>query len=322
MKFIYLPIFFLFFSCTSKEKGATAFKSVEAPEKTNSQTEKVKDPTRTDVVQEVVKDPSDTVAEEIKDFVPADEEFKDKLKEQSFEQTYEFRTSLNKKEVWIVANIGSTAHGVRIIVDKERGYPTTEWKTVEKIAGQGTRTYVSEIGLLMGQTRKGIYRLSDDIPGTSEELYLIPDIEPTASRVCVSSFLVDGVPHIGAVYRNTKGERAFLKFPIDPTKPKKIDLSKIKTQTYGTSANIYEGYGCFVDQQKGIFWAGPYRATTAPLLWGVNVKTLEKVEPTQAPNYNHTNDKFTLNFQNNGSYSIGGDGFGNIISLTGKYTST
>lgn len=228
-----------------------------------------------------------------------------------FSGGFEFRTTLNRQEIWVV----SANSVVRIrLVD---GYPQTNWTMPPN---SGNRTFVSQIGLLIGRTMRGgnggLFRAGDDTSGVAQLVYTPPDAV-AESRMCPSSFLVDGKPHIGLGYVaqiGTNKVRKFVRFAIDETKPSRVDLSQLKEVTHPQPAGVFDTYSCYIDQARGFAW---YSGSTT---WGVDVRKLAPLMSSSAPNFGATNDAFNLSQSERRSYALAGDLEGNLLSATGVYT--
>lgn len=234
--------------------------------------------------------------------------------ETAFKVPVDARTSINQKEAWAV----TYSDVFRIVIDDENGeptYPTTRWKIP---LDAGARTFVSEIGLIIGRSRlgdgktyphehRGLYRASDDVPGTVELIYQPAD-QKVESRLCVTSFRVDGQAYIGGAYTNENDRRIFFRIPIDKTKPKRVDLARKQQWDVGPG---WWGYSCYTDQARNYFWAGHWGEIT-----GVNLKDGTPLSKALIPNQAHTNNiaEFKVSPTAHGSYSFSGDEKGNILS--------
>lgn len=224
-----------------------------------------------------------------------------------------FASSHSQRYGWIVTTQGKV---FRVDLNADSQYATVEWK-IE--AGGGSRTFVSEIGLIVGKNGGKIFRVDEDVPAGS----MIPkvwqaDDADDSSRTCVTSFLIDGVPFVGAAYTAGEGagaQRRFVRFPVDRSKPNKIDISKAKAFDAGSGT---WGYSCYIDQARGHFWSG-HGGTIS----GINVSTGQILSTNAAPNGAHISDplpNFTFKLPNRASYAMSGDPAGNLLNGVSNYT--
>jgi hypothetical protein len=220
--------------------------------------------------------------------------------------------SINQKEVW-----GATSTQVfRIMIDDDKGttpqYPTTVWNIS---LNMGSRTFVSEIGLLIGRSnlvagrKYGLFLVNDDVPGSAQHVWE-PGDQMNTSRMCVTSFRVNGTAFVGGSYDSAAG-RIFFRAPIDRTKANKIDLSRLEKFNQGNGS---WGYSCFIDQARGIFYSTIFNNP----IFAVNVATGAKL--AGSPNASHTANisDFAVSPGLAGSYSISGDENGNLLSARSR----
>jgi hypothetical protein len=246
---------------------------------------------------------------------PGAEALAKKQGDTSFTSNIAVATSVNKKEVW-----GVTYEQIfRVMIDDDNGatpqYPTTIWSIGNN---SGSRTFVSEIGLLIGRSNLGegrafgLFRVSDDVPGAAQHVWQ-PDDQAAQSRMCVTSFRVNGKPYVGGAYQAPGNNRIFFRAPIDRTKPTKIDMTKLERFPQGTGL---WGYSCYIDQARGVFYA----TWSAYPIYGVNVVTGQPLPGAPAPNANHTSTiaDFAVSPAAAGSYSISGDENGNVLSAKSR----
>jgi hypothetical protein len=228
-----------------------------------------------------------------------------------FTSVVEAATSVNKKEIW-----GATNSKIfRIMVDdtseSTAQYPTTTWSIPDNA---GSRTFVSEIGLLVGRSNfgtglgYGLFLVNDNVPGAAQHIWR-PEDQAFDSRMCVTSFRANGVAFVGGAYFSTAG-RIFFRAPIDKSHPTKIDLSRLEKFNQG---NGMWGYSCFIDQARGVFYS-----THWGQILGVNVVT--GAPALAPPNAAHTANiaDFAVSPGAVGSYSIAGDENGNILSVKSR----
>ncbi|MCM2324058.1 MAG: hypothetical protein NDJ90_12430 [Oligoflexia bacterium] len=220
--------------------------------------------------------------------------------------TLEFRTTFTGNLVWIVTR--SPFHVYLVSLD---GAPTKTWNLPSTGSG-GTRTYFSEIGLLMARPGE-LFRISEDVP---EGTTLAPIWKATGAladaRTCVTSFRHSNKTWVGIAW-NKADRRAFTRIPIDLSKPEKIDVSRAETKDLPAPA--LWGYGCYTDQTRGYLWSNYYGKT---YIAGVNFRTMEDAAITAAPNYGITNTSLGA-YSNDlkiapAAYAISGDAKGNVLA--------
>jgi hypothetical protein len=247
--------------------------------------------------------------------------------ERSFTSTKPLDVSLSGGAAWAVTD----TKAFRIELDAARNYPVQSWNIGHN---QGNRTYVSEIGLLIGRTkrgneREGIFVVGPNIQGGFQPIFKKSDHSPwmhNNSRMCVASFVVNGQSYVGGAFVDSNKKRQFVRIPIDKTKPNGVNISQKVVWDLGsapTSDTTWWGYSCFMDQQRGIFWSDMGTQGAAPR-YGVNVATGAAVAASTAPNAGVTfnNGVVSLSPQLRASYSMAGDANGNILSFPGAYTAT
>jgi hypothetical protein len=233
----------------------------------------------------------------------------------SFALSVPLDVTLSGGAVWAVTHTG--VH--RIELDKNRGYPTQKWNIP---SNQGNRTYVSEIGLLIGRTNRsdhnGIFVAGPKIKNGFQPILANAELNPkmaSESRMCVASFVVGGKSYVGGVYYGADNHRRFVRIPIDTTKDNGVDVSKKEFFDLGATSVTW-GYSCFMDQSRNILWSDH----SSPR-YGVNVATGTLVNPNDAPNASNTFEKagLTLKPTIRASYSVAGDANGNILSFYSRY---
>jgi len=231
---------------------------------------------------------------------------------------FDLKTSINRNFVWVVTKPSGATNVYRIELDAAKNYPMKTWVIPKAFTG-GLRTFVSEIGLLVGATGGEVYRIDENTP---EQVPLSPIFTALASsnsRVCLTSFKAGGVSYIGFAYFDASG-RKFTRIPIDQSQAGKINAAAAQTVTQGTGANW--SYGCFTDPERSYFWSG---WNTNTQFFGISLSTLQPLASAQAPNAGHTNSTLGTKLNNpaNGndpSYALAGDGYGNVLSGSGIYT--
>jgi len=239
-----------------------------------------------------------------------------------------FQSVASDAEAWVVTDNKAT----RIELNKP-GYPKTEWTFSS--SSPGNRTYVSELGLLIGRTNfdqasRGVWLAKRDQPGTAVKIYDPPDMR-TQSRLSVTSFKIGNQPYIGMAYGTSGGNKKFVRIPIDRTKPNGIDETRKQEREYGAlsqgvggfgGVGNFAAYGSFMDQTKKAFYLGGGSGSGA---WGVNVETMNELSLGDVPNgaigaANRRVCGYTMATARGLSYALAGDLKGNIVSAGGAYT--
>lgn len=252
-----------------------------------------------------------------------------------FEAIEAVNTSLSAGVVWAVTgfNGGIPPKDVsavyRVELDESRGFPI--WRK-EIPFEWGNRSYVSEIGFLIGRTQRtlrnigGIYVAGPEYPNGIQPIFTKADLsaaeQPTLwmrneARMCVTSFQIDGVPYVGGGYNSLAGRKMFVKIPIDKSKANGVDISKKQIFDLGAVAVVGGfGYSCYTDQNRGWFWSefgevGSVRS-------GVNLRTGVPLNASEIPNKSHSfsNVDLVSSPTNRASYAMAGDASGNIASFT------
>ncbi|MEN9810302.1 MAG: hypothetical protein RLZZ488_1869 [Pseudomonadota bacterium] len=239
------------------------------------------------------------------------------------------QSAASEAETWIVTGGEVT----RIKLDEAAGWPQTKWQMVDDngnpSSSSGHRTYVSELGLLIGRTGSngGIWLASDKNPGKA-----IPIFKPTDqrgdSRLSVTSFKVGSQPYIGFAYGTTGGQKKFVRIPIDKSKPNGIDIARKEEKTFGNLNQAFGGfsavgsfaaYGSFMDQKSKAFFLGANYGG----MWGVNVEKLTELTSQDVPNVGTAGRKvcnYTMSTTGNVAYALAGDLNGNVVTSNGAYT--
>lgn len=242
------------------------------------------------------------------------------------------QSAASEAEAWIV-----TANEVtRIKLDEAAGWPKTKWQMVDDngnpSSSSGHRTYVSELGLLIGRTNHsggsgGVWLASDSNPGKA-----IPIFRPTdqggGSRLSATSFKIGSQAYIGFAYGTSGGLKKFVRIPIDKSKPNGIDLARKEEKTF-TELNQSSGgfsavgsvaaYGSFMDQKSKAFYLGANHGG----MWGVNVEKLTELSSQNVPNVataGRTVCNYKMSTTGNVAYALAGDLNGNVVTASGAYT--
>jgi hypothetical protein len=254
-------------------------------------------------------------------------------KSATFSGEVPFQSVASDAEAWVVTSTNVT----RIELNKP-GWPKTQWSLP---ANDGNRTYVSELGLLIGRTNRGsatnrgVWLARRDQPGASVKIYDPADMG-NQSRLSVTSFKIGSQPYIGFAYASASGNKKFVRMPIDKTKPNGVDVARKEEREFGpVSAGLggFSGvgstgaYGSFMDQTRKAFYLGSGSGA-----WGVNVETMAELPLSSLPNWRIGGDplnpaapkrkicNFTMGTSGSLSYALSGDLKGNLVASAGAYT--
>ncbi len=241
------------------------------------------------------------------------------IKVETFNREFDFAGSVFQPQVWVVTSGNKI---FRFKIDKEKTYPRTDW-TIPSTLGGGNRTYVTEVGLLVGKTASGgngaeIWLANEAFGSEAKLIDQVPDAL-NGTRVCVTSFKKDREPYIGYIYTEKVNSKVkFVEIPIDITKDLKVDVSRKVSFTSTTGGNV--AYSCFVDQKNNRFWAGQ------EIILGVNLNNGEFLQSESLPNFGWqlsiagSESKYTGKL----NYAIAGDADGNLLNakIGGVYTYT
>jgi hypothetical protein len=243
-----------------------------------------------------------------------------------------FQSVAADAEAWIVTETKAT----RIKLN-EPGWPKTEWTLP---GNAGNRTYVSELGLLIGRTNRsaetrGVWLAKREEPGTAIRIYDPPDMG-NSSRLSVTSFKIGSQAYIGMAYAAASGNKKFVRIPIDKSKPTGIDVTRKEEREFGPVNSGLGGfagvgatgaYGSFMDQTRKAFYLGSGSGA-----WGVNVETMTELPLSSVPNWRIGGDplnpasprrricNFTMSTSGGLSYALAGDLKGNMVASGGAYT--
>ncbi|NBX18415.1 MAG: hypothetical protein EBR09_13740 [Proteobacteria bacterium] len=252
----------------------------------------------------------------------------------TFSGSVPFQSTASDAEAWVVTSDTVT----RIKLNESAGWPKTTWSFVDESGkpsqSSGHRTYVSEIGLLVGRTARsgndgGVWLASDKTAGKAIPIFR-PTDQNSGSRLSVTSFKVGDKAFIGMAYGATGGKKKFVRIPIDKSKPAGIDVSKKEEVTFGQLDAEFGGfnavgrvaaYGSFMDQSRKSFYLG----ANGGGLWGVNVEKMTELTSDSLPNANIEGRKicnYTMRSKGQIAYALAGDLSGNVITAQGAYTFT
>lgn len=245
------------------------------------------------------------------------------VKEEVFNQEFDFAGSVFEAQVWVVT---SNNQVFRYKIDAAKTYPKKEWLIPSTLRG-GNRTYVSEVGLVVGKTAgavaggviNGEIWLVNEVFGDQAKLIDTVADAISGSRICVTSFKKDGDPYIGYIYtRSADSKITFVRIPVDLNKDLKIDISRKESFTSTKTGQV--AYSCFVDQKNNRFWAAE------STLIGVNLNTSEFLDNSALPNNGMQLGiaGSATNYTRKLNYAIAGDAEGNLLNakIGGLYTYT
>jgi hypothetical protein len=245
-------------------------------------------------------------------------------------QLPEALSSFAKRDIWFVSSAGRVERfslkNPGAAKNDEIWGSTGVWQLAG--GGSGHRTYVSEIGLVIGKTGGYMYLIGDDTqPGTtvdpiwtatSPASITWPPHTGQPARLCVTSFRSGGKTFLGGAYTKEGNKLAFVRIPVDKTKPQKVDVAAAEETIIGDGV---WGYSCFTDQSRNVFYSqlwgpGPIHGIQ---LDSKKHLTANKDAPNGAfagPKMNWFDQKTT----EQGSYVLAGDPFGNIYNQASMYT--
>lgn len=213
-----------------------------------------------------------------------------------------------EKSAWAV-----TSNRVyRVTLDEAKGYPVREWS---KLENWGNRSYVSELGLVIGQSARegkgGILLATDK---TEEAVRLVTDAQLgmiTESRICVTSYRVGEQIFIGGGYTHQDGSRRFVRIPVDRSKPNGVNLANMEILNAGSDGDWW-GYACYVDQANLRYWSAHGVG-----VFGFDLQSNLPLTSTQMPNasVNLAVSNFTIAPTTRGTYALSGDAAGNILNV-------
>lgn len=245
-----------------------------------------------------------------------------------------FQSVASDTEAWIVTDSTIT----RIELNQSKGWPKTQWTMP---SNSGNRTYVTEVGLLVGRTNRGaargVWLAPREAPGAAVKIYDPTDMGGQ-SRLSVTSFKIGAQPYIGFAYGTSSGNKKFVRMPIDKSKPNGIDVSRIESKEFSSlgsgfgsfsAVGGFAAYSSFMDQTKKTFFLGGGSGRGG---WGVNVETLSELSLSGLPNWTIGGDPLNpalskrqicgLSMETSRSmgYALSGDLKGNLVTASGTYT--
>ena len=253
----------------------------------------------------------------------------------SFSGDAPFQSVASDAEAWIVTDATIT----RIDLNQSKGWPKTQWTMP---SNSGNRTYVTEIGLLVGRTnngaaQRGVWLAPRDNPGAAVKIYDPADMGG-GSRLSATSFKIGAQPYIGFAYGTNSGSKKFVRIPIDKSKANGVDVSRVESKelsslgnAFGSLASVWNfaAYSSFMDQTKKTFFLGGGSGRGG---WGVNVETLNELSLSALPNWKIGGDPLnasvakrqicglTMETSRNMGYALSGDLKGNLVTASGTYT--
>jgi len=254
----------------------------------------------------------------------------------SFSGEAPFQSVASDSEAWIVTDTTIT----RIDLNQVKGWPQTQWSMP---SNSGNRTYVTEIGLLVGRTNngdgaaRGVWLAPRDRPGAAVQIHDPTDMGG-GSRLSVTSFKIGPQPYIGFAYGTNRGMKKFVRMPIDKSKPNGVDplradfkeLGSLRSG-FGSFAAVggFAAYSSFMDQTRKTFFLGGGAGRGG---WGINVESLDELSLVDLPNWKVGGDPLndavperricglTMETSQNMGYALSGDLKGNLVTASGTYT--
>jgi len=224
--------------------------------------------------------------------------------------------SSQKSHLWVATTLGNAYYfelDGKTIVRKKK------WNNLT--SGSGTRTYVTEGGVIMAQTGGHLFWIDREntpegaLNRTSPTYFKLSG--PGASdRVCVVSYRKNEARYLGMAY----GMGNFVEFAMDNTAPFAPKWDQ-QTGTVNVGATTLWGYSCYIDQENLIYYSEWVQSSPA----AVSLANLTAVNATTvAPNGSFSSTNLTNETQGTAktpaSYAMGGDRSGNVFNGSGYYT--
>jgi len=241
---------------------------------------------------------------------------------------FDFVNSYSQGSVW---GVTADTHKVyKVSLDPTNNYPQKVWNYAP-LAGTtgGSRTFVSEAGLIFARLPASLYVVNENTPNTASINPIWTGAKPNSNaRACATSYQVNGNSFVAVAWTSNDGTtgntRMFTQFPIistnNPKIPRAIDASQIIEKKLGTDPTTYGwAYGCFTDQGNKRFWATS-NGGGGSQVYGVDLNSLSDISINTAPNAGKP-IQGGANFANlfgdiakgSGSYALSGDGYGNVL---------
>lgn len=239
----------------------------------------------------------------------------------------EFRGALESRplapdsrvEVWAVTRPGN-AYWFRLEGDAVA--ESKSWTGVTSDDAGGSRTYVTEKGLVVARTGGFLYWIDPaatpegELPKTAPNYYRLPNVAGN-ERVCIVSYRKNKKRYVGMGW----GKGNFVEFPMDDAPPHVPQWGTV-TGT-ATVPNITWGYSCYIDQTRLIYY-GQWVNGSEGGVGAVDLNTMDPVDPAVvAPNAGFASTNLadaTLATKGGGSYAMNGDLAGNVYNGKGFYT--
>lgn len=224
--------------------------------------------------------------------------------------------SSQKSHLWVATTLGNAYYfeldGKTIIRKKK-------WNNLTN--GSGTRTYVTEGGVIMAQTGGHLFWIDrENTPegalNRTSPTYFKLSGPGTSDRVCVVSYRKNEARYLGMAY----GMGNFVEFAMENTAPFAPKWDQ-QTGTVNVGAAVQWGYSCYIDQENLIYYSE--WVTKSPA--AVSLANLTAVAAnTVAPNGSFSSTNLTAETQGTSkepaSYAMGGDRSGNVFNGSGYYT--
>lgn len=182
----------------------------------------------------------------------------------------------------------------------------------------GSRTYVTEKGLVVARTGGYLYWIDPDntpqgaVRQNLPNFYRLPNVAEN-DRVCIVSYRKNKHRYVGMGW----GAGNFIEFPMDEVSPYTPQWGKVTGQT--VVPNVTWGYSCFIDQERLIY----YSQYGGGAVGAVDLKAMKPTDPQLAPNSKFISNNIpnaTRSVSAGGSYAMNGDLAGNVFNGAGFYT--
>lgn len=219
--------------------------------------------------------------------------------------------------VWAVTRTGN-AYWLRLEGDAVA--ETKLWTKLDSSDGGGSRTYVTERGVVIARTGGHLFWIdpaatpTGELPKALPNYYRLPDAGDS-DRVCIVSYRKNKKRYVGMGW----GDGKFIEFPMDD-KPPYVPQWGTATGSV-TIPGVKWGYSCYIDQARLIFYSQWVNGSQG--VGAVDLKTMLSINPSTAPNsqFKSTNiADATVGPAPNGSYAMNGDLAGNVFNGKGYYT--